>query len=281
MATETISSVLGWISIATWVVVYSPQIWENYKLKSGEGLSVPFVMIWLLGDIMNLAGAMIAGLLPTVILLAAWYTLCDTILLVQIYYYRWLHSRKRSLFVSEDGARIAEETRPEDTTPLLTGDNETHVAEKESVSFKKEILVYSTAIGFVVATGIVAWAVSEHTRGEKGGGRPGRSEEVIEWRSQIMGWISAVLYLGSRVPQILKNFETKCEGLSPGLFIFSIMGNATYAGSILVAGMTGKHLLINLSWLAGSALTIFLDVFVLGQFVRYRRQAVAAAASEL
>lgn len=54
------------------VVVYSPQIYENYKLKSGEGLSIPFVVIWLLGDITNLAGAALAGLLPTMILLAVW-----------------------------------------------------------------------------------------------------------------------------------------------------------------------------------------------------------------
>jgi hypothetical protein len=52
--------------------VYSPQILENYRLKSGEGLSVGFVFVWLLGDIFNLAGALMAGLLPTVIILAVY-----------------------------------------------------------------------------------------------------------------------------------------------------------------------------------------------------------------
>jgi solute carrier family 66 (lysosomal lysine-arginine transporter), member 1 len=52
------------------IIVYSPQILENYRLKSGEGLSVLFVVIWLLGDIANLVGAEMAGLLPTVIVLA-------------------------------------------------------------------------------------------------------------------------------------------------------------------------------------------------------------------
>ena len=64
---------VGWMSIACWlvftfraskkifdsglcsrVVVYSPQIVENYQLKSGEGLSVFFVLIWLAGDLANL-----------------------------------------------------------------------------------------------------------------------------------------------------------------------------------------------------------------------------------
>jgi uncharacterized membrane protein len=51
-------------------VVYSPQLYENYTLQSGEGLSVLFVIIWLLGDLTNLVGALLGGLLPTVILLA-------------------------------------------------------------------------------------------------------------------------------------------------------------------------------------------------------------------
>ena len=35
---------------------------------------------------------------------------------------------------------------------------------------------------------------------------PNHGEEVqLEWKSQFLGWTSAVLYLGSRVPQIAHN----------------------------------------------------------------------------
>lgn len=54
------------------IIVYSPQIYENYALQSGEGLSIVFVYIWLLGDLCNLVGAGLAGLLPTVIILAVY-----------------------------------------------------------------------------------------------------------------------------------------------------------------------------------------------------------------
>lgn len=57
------------------IVVYSPQIYENYKLQSGEGLSVFFVAIWLLGDLCNLTGAIMAGLQATVIILALYVSL--------------------------------------------------------------------------------------------------------------------------------------------------------------------------------------------------------------
>ena len=52
------------------IIVFSPQIMENYQLQSGEGLSLSFVYIWLLGDLCNLWGAILARLLPTVIILA-------------------------------------------------------------------------------------------------------------------------------------------------------------------------------------------------------------------
>jgi solute carrier family 66 (lysosomal lysine-arginine transporter), member 1 len=49
---------------------------QNYQLKSGEGLSVLFVVVWLLGDLCNLFGAILAGLLPTVIILALYVSIC-------------------------------------------------------------------------------------------------------------------------------------------------------------------------------------------------------------
>lgn len=46
-----LSGITGSISIACWVVVFSPQIIENFRRSSAEGLSITFVVIWLLGDV--------------------------------------------------------------------------------------------------------------------------------------------------------------------------------------------------------------------------------------
>lgn len=54
------------------IVVYTPQVWENYTLQSGRGLSVLFVLIWLVGDVFSLAGGLIAQLVPTAIILATY-----------------------------------------------------------------------------------------------------------------------------------------------------------------------------------------------------------------
>ena len=69
-------------------VVFSPQIIENWKRSSAEGLSVVFIIIWLLGDFFNIIGAVLQGVLPTMIILAVYYTLADIVLLLQCFWYK-------------------------------------------------------------------------------------------------------------------------------------------------------------------------------------------------
>lgn len=52
---------------ACWVVVFSPQIIENFKRSSAEGLSIEFIIIWLAGDFANIIGAVMQGVLPTMV----------------------------------------------------------------------------------------------------------------------------------------------------------------------------------------------------------------------
>ena len=53
--------------VACWVVVFSPQIIENFRRSSAEGLSIEFVIIWLLGDFANIIGAVMQRVLPTMV----------------------------------------------------------------------------------------------------------------------------------------------------------------------------------------------------------------------
>ncbi|KAJ3822861.1 PQ loop repeat-domain-containing protein [Lentinula raphanica] len=255
---DALSSILGWVSIACWIVVYSPQIYENYSLQSGEGLSLIFVYVWLLGDITNMTGAILAGLLPTVIILGVYYTLCDLILLFQVYYYRW-KARKNSVTEGE-------------TTPLLNTVNNHQNKDEPLSSTQKTVIRYVGALLFVVIIGVLAWWISSNIEiPEK---PPKHRSSSLTWAVQILGWTSAICYLGSRIPQIIKNFGTRCEGLAPALFFFSILGNATYSLSICVKSMEREYLITNASWLAGSALTIFLDLVVLSQFSYFRYMAI-------
>lgn len=62
-----VSQILGSVSIATWVVVFSPQIIENFRRGSAEGLSIVFIVVWLAGDVFNILGAVLQGVLPTMV----------------------------------------------------------------------------------------------------------------------------------------------------------------------------------------------------------------------
>ncbi|KAF7768032.1 hypothetical protein Agabi119p4_7275 [Agaricus bisporus var. burnettii] len=245
-----LSSIFGWISIACWIVVYSPQIYENYALQSGQGLSVAFVLIWLFGDFCNLIGALFAGLLPTIIILDCYYVLCDVTLFCQIYYYRWKHSR-----------------------PVENGENEPLLGEEEQdkptpLRAKTLTMRYTAAVIFVCLVGTTAWWISGE--GEQKG-TPGHTiSRGNFWKSQIFGWLSCMSFIGARIPQIIKNFKTRCKGLSPALFFFAICGNAAFGASILSKRMDRDYIILNASWLTGSLLVVTLDIAVLCQFGVYR-----------
>ncbi|KAM0790300.1 hypothetical protein ACM66B_005601 [Microbotryomycetes sp. NB124-2] len=270
-----LANIVGTLSVGFWIVVSFDQLWLCVVQQSGEGLSLVFLIIWLAGDLTNLLGAVWQGLLPTMILLALYYTACDVILIFQVFYYR----RKRALYPhlysslpSDDPASSASlsnghSVAPTEHDPLLSAYSAHGPSEQDfdpQVKKFRNVLSYVGGLLFVVAIGFAAWWMSTDVP-------EGRRKEVWDTKAQVVGWISAFLYLGSRLPQIYKNMETKCQGLSLMMFAFAVLGNVTYVASILLQSVSADHLLINASWLVGSGGTIFLDFIVLGQFVYYSK----------
>src|SRR5208282_1754909 len=127
VSAETISGITGSISIVCWLVVFSPQIIENFRRRSGEGLSLSFLVIWLAGDVFNVLGAILQHVLPTMTILAIYCiwplkrmeiefldTLADMILIAQVLYYRTYPYRKRRRSSHSPGA-----SHLSPATPLL------------------------------------------------------------------------------------------------------------------------------------------------------------------
>ncbi|KAF2767721.1 PQ-loop-domain-containing protein [Teratosphaeria nubilosa] len=60
------------------------------------------------------------------------------------------------------------------------------------------------------------------------------SRTRLELTGTILSWTSTFLYLGSRLPQLLKNFHRKSTaGLSPHLFLAAFLGNLFYSSALL------------------------------------------------
>lgn len=159
------------------------------------------------------------------------------------------------------------------------------------------ILFNSTAILLVVAAGIAGYFLSPSTPVSADDGQDAADDQAASLKfnlwGQIFGYICAVLYLGSRIPQLLLNYRRKStEGLNALFFLFACLGNLTYVLSIFAfepictrhkhghwkestcrpgqaASIYGQYILVNASWLLGSLGTLFLDGAVFVQFWIY------------
>jgi solute carrier family 66 (lysosomal lysine-arginine transporter), member 1 len=144
----------------------------------------------------------------------------------------------------------------------------------------------------VCAAGILGWYVSNRSQGGHSSKKPSSGDDILTFNlwGQIFGYFCAVLYLGSRVPQILLNYRRKStEGVSMLFFLFACIGNLTYVLSIFAyephcrgkhgkcrdgeaLSVYGRYIAVNASWLAGSLGTLFLDLGIFAQFFMYRDQ---------
>ncbi|KAM1184291.1 hypothetical protein PS2_013433 [Malus domestica] len=91
---DFMSLALGVISVLTWGVAEIPQIITNYKVKSTHGLSLAFLMTWILGDLFNLFGCLLEPAtmsLPTQYYTAMFYTATTSVLSAQTIYYRYIY----------------------------------------------------------------------------------------------------------------------------------------------------------------------------------------------
>ncbi|CAO3618467.1 unnamed protein product [Cunninghamella echinulata] len=97
---DAASVLLGYLSILFWLNAQFPQVIENYRRGSSEGLSIKFLSIWLAGDSTNLIGCLLTNQLPFQKYLGIYFVTIDICLLAQyLYYTKWKKqpkSKKRS-----------------------------------------------------------------------------------------------------------------------------------------------------------------------------------------
>ncbi|KAK2372821.1 putative vacuolar amino acid transporter YPQ1 [Trifolium repens] len=88
---------------------------------------------------------------------------------------------------------------------------------------------------------------------------------------QWLGWLMAAIYTGGRIPQIWLNIKRgNVEGLNPFMFIFALIANAAYVGSILVRTTEWESIKANMPWLLDAIVCVALDLFIILQYINYR-----------
>lgn len=98
------STLLGVLSILSWLCAQVPQIFKNYTLGSASGLSVYFLAEWLLGDATNLLGALLTKQETWQVIIAGYYVTVDVALMYQYIWYSYIKPwQQKSLVVDTMG----------------------------------------------------------------------------------------------------------------------------------------------------------------------------------
>lgn len=163
--------------------------------------------------------------------MALWYTIADICLIWQVVYYKQCVTTEPISNEDEAVALIATKPIKQRRSSLLDSsdelsDEEDEVMDKEIVPDKQRIPpVWINLLGFFVLIAVTLASCYAYIMVRKVD--DGNSIRLIP---QILGWSSAVLYVGSRVPQLIKNWrQQSTEGLSSGMFICAVFGNLFFA----------------------------------------------------
>ena len=210
------------------------------------------LILWVISAISRSvdSSAIWGGLLPSVVILSAYFIVADSVLIFQILYFR-KHPEARRLSIRSQRRSTSE------SNPLLP--RRTSFVESPPATRAKIVLEYIGALSIVIAAGIIGWALSSENHPRD----PAPPSKANEIGPKFLGYLSAVFYLSARIPQIFHNYKLKStEGLSLLFFMFSTLGNVSFAASILFVMTDMDYLMLNLPWLIGSAGTIVFDFTV-------------------
>ncbi|KAG5535778.1 hypothetical protein RHGRI_023520 [Rhododendron griersonianum] len=333
----------GLISLVCWGIAEIPQIVTNFRTKTSHGVSLLFLLTWIIGDIFNLVGCLLEpATLPTQYYTALLYTISTVVLVLQSLYYDHLYSwwkckqieqtqaveEEKKLLMSPKKAAdssipipggtpmvqhhrefyytsarsLARSSTPPawsclsharsgPSTLVLDGDSSSEdepiqVPSKKSRSKRRPIFPRSADSAAFLATTISLPQGSKAFIQVYTGltGRRLLNEQSTENNvyGQWLGWMMAAIYMGGRIPQIFLNVSNElefrlhllcyliCWGLNPLMFIFALVANATYVGSIVIRTTEWDKTKANLPWLLDAVVCVVLDLFIILQYIYYR-----------
>ncbi|XP_023687165.1 lysosomal amino acid transporter 1 homolog [Paramormyrops kingsleyae] len=260
-ARDMASVSLGLLSIVCFMASLGPQCYKSYRTGNMDSaLSVWFLLLWLAGDSCNLIGSFLANQLPLQCYTAVYYVMADLTTLAMYSYFKAKNSGFSNRLLLNAVGVLSLAGVSAFSLPVVSP--QVDVVQQ---GFKGRSLLF----------------VHEDSSSIK----PFSTKEIIGF---TVGSVSSLLYLSSRIPQIVTNFIRKStEGVSYFLFALVILGNTTYGLSVLLKNPDrsrgegeASYMVHHLPWLIGSLGTLFLDLVITVQFLKYRRSPVMTKPDE-
>ncbi|XP_058735959.1 seven transmembrane protein 1-like isoform X3 [Vicia villosa] len=236
---DDISFSLGVMSLVLWGVAEIPQIITIFRNKSNHGISLAFLVTWVAGDICNLAGCLLEPATTN-------------------------EEDKRLLKPKPSANKFIHDSSSDDD------EESSQVASKIATNKPWSIpCSIDKCYGTFLATSIILPLKGNAMRIT--GIKLFQESEIHSTYGQSLGWIMAAIYTCSRIPQIRLNIKRgSVEGLNPFMFVFALIANASYVGSILVRTTELKSLKANMPWMLDATICVALDIFIISQYIYYR-----------
>ncbi|XP_042333944.1 lysosomal amino acid transporter 1 homolog [Sceloporus undulatus] len=251
---DVASVVLGLVSILCFAAASFPQFYLACKTGiMDQALSLYFLLGWLGGDSLNLIGSFLADQLPLQVYTAIYYVLAD-LLMISLYIYYKIKNQDRRASASINAILAFILFGTVSAAPFL-GQPAFNVDDGTPIVFRGRTLLSS-------AEDSLGW--ESFTK-----------KEIVGF---VIGSVSSVLYLASRIPQIYTNFKRKSTtGISYSLFALVMLGNSLYGLSVLMKNPNpgqseGSYVIHHLPWLVGSLGVLSLDIVISFQFLAYRKK---------
>lgn len=271
---NNISNVFSVISCTSWIFAQFPQILFNYRNKSARGISPHFLALWFLGDLLSFTSCLLNdSVLPFQIMLSAYFLVNDVILCFQYYYYNHVFKKPFGHYTHvQEYSHTSSVKSPRIPIPNVDSLNsESHLSNSNSSSYDSVNPITKAAAFAAVLKGADAFSISVFSTEPK----------PFNPLGQILAWLCTLVYVSSRIPQLIKNHKRKSvQGLSPLLFFSAGLGNLNYTISIL----TNCEFIVNqtkwdyfwqqLPYIIGSSGTLIFDFAYFYQKWLYKRNSI-------
>lgn len=242
MLGEQLSWVISTLSNIAWLFVFIPQILENKRNKSSDAISFYLILLWYIGDTISSISVIYKNAPHILLYVGVYHIIFDIIFIVQIIYYRLPQIEHY---------------------PQLLNENE---YKYDMLYYIKDVITMSEVYRFFGYNMIliISQPILQNF-----------SHVVV---GNVLAWISTLIFLTSRLPQILLNNRRRSViGLSIVTFFNIAIANQLFLISVLVnlldisfADMKLQFVIENLPWIVGSSGTIFFDAILFFQIWKYK-----------